>query len=85
MALAAVKCEKTLAELAAQFDVHTNVIKIWRDQLLEGAAGIFGEGKPEAPAPVDVKERRAKIGELTLTNDSLAGALTKAGLLGEKQ
>ncbi|MCA3377280.1 MAG: hypothetical protein INF64_09150 [Roseomonas sp.] len=62
MALAAVKREKTLAELAAQFDVHTNVIKIWRDQLLEGAAGIFGEGKPEAPAPVDVKERRAQIG-----------------------
>ena len=85
MALAAVKREKTLAELAAQFDVHTNVIKIWRDQLLEGAAGIFGEGKPEAPAPVDVKERRAKIGELTLTNDSLAGALTKAGLLSAKR
>ena len=62
MALAAVKREKTLAELAAQFDVHTNVIKIWRDQLLEGAAGIFGEGKPEAPAPVDVKERRAQMG-----------------------
>jgi transposase-like protein len=61
VALAAVKREKTLAELAAQFDVHTNVIKIWRDQLLEGAAGIFGEGKPEAPAPVDVKERRAQM------------------------
>ena len=79
------KREKTPAELVAQFDVHANVIKTWRDQLLEGAAGIFGEGKPEAPAPVDVKERRAKIGELTLTNDSLAGALTKAGLLSAKR
>jgi transposase len=38
VALAAVKGEKTLAELAAQFDVHANVIKTWRDQLLEGAA-----------------------------------------------
>ena len=85
MWLAAVKRKKTLAELAAQFDVHAHVIKIWRDQLLEGAAGIFGEGKPEAPAPVDVKERRAKIGELTLTNDSLAGALTKARLLSAKR
>ena len=81
VALAAVKGEKTLAELAAQFDVHANVIKTWRDQLLEEAAGIFGEGKPEAPAPVDVKELHAKLGELTLTNDFLAGALTKAGLL----
>ncbi|MFO0199732.1 MAG: transposase, partial [Alphaproteobacteria bacterium] len=40
VALAAVKGEKTLAELAAQFDVHANVIKTWRDQLLEGVAGI---------------------------------------------
>jgi transposase-like protein len=85
VALAAVKGEKTLAELAPNSMSHANVIKTWRDQLLEGAAGIFGEGKPEAPAPVDVKERRAKIGELTLTNDSLAGALTKAGLLGAKR
>ena len=76
VALAAVKGEKTLAELAAQFDVHANVIKTWRDKLLEGAAGIFGEGKPDAPPPVDVKELHAKIGELTLTNDFLAGALT---------
>jgi transposase-like protein len=85
VALPAVKGEKTLAELAAQFDVHANVIKTWRDQLFEGAAGIFGEGNPEAPPPVDVKELHAKIGELTLTNDFLAGALTKAGLLSAKR
>ena len=86
MALAAVKSEKTLAELAPNSMSHANVIKTWRDQLLEGAARIFGEGKPEVPAPVDVKKKhRAKIGELTLTNDSLAGALTKAGLLSAKR
>jgi transposase len=85
VALAAVKGEKTLAELAAQFDVHANVIKTWRDQLLEGDTWMFGEGKPEAPPPVDVKELHAKIGELTPTNDFLAGALTKAGLLSAKR
>ena len=85
VALAAVKGEKSLAELAAQFDVHANVIKAWRDQLLEGAAGVFGEGKPDTPPPVDVEELHAKIGELTLTNDFLAGALTKAGLLSAKR
>jgi len=42
VALAAVEGEKTLAELAAQFDVHANVIKTWRDQLLQVAAGISG-------------------------------------------
>ncbi len=79
MALAAVKGEKTLAELAAQFDVYANVIKTWRDQLLEGAAGVFGEGKPDAPPPIYVKELHAKIGQLALENDFLSGALGKAG------
>jgi transposase len=84
VALAAVKGEKSLAELAAQFDVHANVIKAWRDQPLEGAAWIFDDGKPDTPPPVDVEELHAKTGELTLTNDFLAGALTKAGLLSAK-
>ncbi|MCA3424987.1 MAG: transposase [Roseomonas sp.] len=69
VALAAAKGEKTPAELAAQFDFHANFIKTWRDQLLEGVAGIFGEGKPEAPLPIDVKELPVKIRALTPTND----------------
>jgi len=42
VALAAIKGEKTLAELAEQFDVHPNQITQWRSQLLEGASGVFG-------------------------------------------
>lgn len=86
VALAAIKGEKTLAELAEQFDVHANQITSWRTQLLEGAAEVFGgDSKTEAPPSIDVKELHAKIGELTLTNDFLAGALTKAGLLSAKR
>ena len=83
VALAAVKGEKTLAELSQQFDVHANQITTWRSQLLEGAAGVFGaEGTSEAAEPaIDIKTLHAKIGELTLVNDFLAGALGKAGLL----
>ena len=83
MALAAVKGEKTLAELSQLFDVHANQITTWRTQLLEGAAGVFGaESATEAAEPaIDVKTLHAKIGELTLANDFLAGALGKAGLL----
>ena len=84
--LAAIRGEKTLAELAEQYDVQANQITSWRTQLLEGAAEVFGgDSKAEAPPPVDVKELHAKIGELTLTNDFLAGALTKAGLLSAKR
>ena len=80
MALAAIKGEKTLAELAQQFDVHPNQITDWKAQLLGGAAGVFGSAEPERGAPaVDVKTLHAKIGELTLENDFLAGALGKAG------
>ena len=83
MALAAVKGEKTLAELSQLFDVHANQITTWRTQLLEGAAGVFGaDSTTEAAEPaIDVKTLHAKIGELTLANDFLAGALGKAGLL----
>jgi len=71
VALAAIKGEKTLTELAEEFDVHANQITQWKSQLLEGAVGVFGgEAKAEAStAAVDLKSLHAKIGELTLEND----------------
>ena len=71
VALAAVKGEKTLAELAQQFDVHPNQITTWRGQLMEGAAGVCGSDGHSGPAEpaIDVKTLHAKIGELTLVND----------------
>ena len=87
VALAALKGDKTLAELAQHFDVHVNQITNWKAQLLDGAAGVFSAGgaSPEAPAAVDLKTLHAKIGELALENDFLAGALNKAGMLSAKR
>jgi transposase-like protein len=86
VALAAIKGELTLAQLAEQFDVHPNQITQWKAQLLESAANVFGPGGNASTQPsVDVKGLHAKIGELTLENDFLEGALTKAGLLSARR
>ena len=44
VALAAIKGEQTLAELAQVLDVHPDQITTWKPQLLGGAAGLFGSG-----------------------------------------
>ena len=87
VALAAVKGEMMLAQLADHFDVHPNQITTWKAQLQEGAADVFGPsgGNGAAQPAIDVKSLHAKIGELTLENDFLEGALTKAGLLSAKR
>jgi transposase len=87
VAFAAIKGDRTLAQLSEQYDVHPNQITTWKAQLEAGAAEVFGPGSSSAPAipSIDVKSLHAKIGELTLENDFLEGALTKAGLLSAKR
>jgi transposase len=84
VALAAMKGDLTLSELSQRYEVHPNQITQWKGLLLERAERGFTEGAGVSPA-VDVKALHAKIGELTLENDFLEGALIKAGMLSARR
>ena len=87
VALAAIRGDKTLAELWEKYDVHANQIVQWKNQLVDSALDVFmtaTEKKAESNGP-SVKDMQAKIGQLALENDFLSGALTKAGLLSAKR
>jgi len=85
VALAAAKGDKTLAELAEKFDVHPSQIVQWKTQLLDGATGVFltATEKRESQGP-SVKDMQAKIGQLALENDFLAGALARTADAGTR-
>jgi transposase len=77
VALAAIKGEKTLAELSTQYDVHVNQITQWKSELIGRATEIFttaAERKEAAGGP-DVGSLHAKIGQQAMEIDFLAVAL----------
>jgi len=73
VALAALKGEKTMAELADQFDIHANQITDWKKHLMDQSEGIFltkAERNAVQTGP-SIEQLQSKIGELTMENDFL--------------
>ncbi|SIR35927.1 Transposase [Paracoccus thiocyanatus] len=78
VALEALKGERTVSELAAEYGVHPTMIHQWKKALLDGAADIFERGSRRPAAEVDeetVRSLHAKIGELAVANDFLSRKL----------
>jgi transposase len=83
VALAALREDKTLAQLASQFELHPNQIAEWKKQLVERAGDLFEAGGTAGQEAVDLKPLHAKIGQQALEIDFLESALGKAGLLSD--
>lgn len=76
VAIAALKGDKTLAELSKQFAINSNLIVKWKKQLTDQSSEVFASSKGLAPdRESEIKELQAKIGELTMEKDFLSKAL----------
>lgn len=74
VALAAIKGDKTLPELASQYQLHPSVIQRWKKELLDGASGVFDNGrvKKNDGGQAEIAQLYKKIGQLTVERDFLA-------------
>lgn len=84
VALAAIRGEKTLAELSSEFDIHQNQIIDWKNQLISSSSQVFSNPKKEIEPQIDLKKLHAKIGEQALEIDFLEGVLKKLGRFNHK-
>jgi transposase len=81
VALAAVKGDKTLAQLAEQFQVHPNQVSTWRKELIERAAQLFEDGRRRKPddSLVSQEELYEQIGRLKMEVDWLKKKAAQCG------
>ncbi len=76
VALAAIKGDETLSELARRYQINANLIVKWKKLLLENSGEVFASGKGLAPdRESEIKSLHAKIGEITMEIDFLSKAL----------
>jgi transposase len=87
VALAAIREDATISELASRYGIHATVIHRWKKEAIEAMTSGFS-GKQERQQndhTVQIKELHAKIGQLTVERDFLADASKRLGLFGGKK
>ena len=74
VALEALKGQETVAQMAARYEVHPGQIQAWKKALVEGASGVFGNGKDQKSrnAAALIARRYQEIGQLKVERDFLA-------------
>jgi len=77
VALAALKNEETISELAGRFGVHPTMINSWKRALLEGAAEVFEKGHSSGKhSESQIDDLYRQIGRLKVENDFLSKKLS---------
>ncbi len=79
VALEALRGDKTIQEIAAKHKVHPNQVSTWKRQAVDGLSAVFSNGVDRARRDhgSEVRDLHAKIGELTVERDFLAGGLKR--------
>jgi transposase len=78
VALAALRDQESVAEIARRYQVHANVVYTWKRQLLDHAAQSFDTDHRDGGASDREGVRRKKIGELTVERDFLSNGLGRS-------
>ena len=76
VALEAIRGEKTIAEIAALFGVHPNLVSNWKEDVLQGLPEIFNDKRSAKKGESKEKEKQLeealkKLGQATVENEWL--------------
>ena len=79
VAMEAMRGDKTIQEIASKHKVHPNQVSGWKRQAIDGLSEVFSNGtdRQRQDHDAEIRDLHAKIGQLTVERDFLAGGLKR--------